>query len=205
MQTIDTIHARRSIRKYDPERPVPREVLEGIIEASLWAPSGTNRQAWQVVVATGETRDRLCQLISGTVTGLMARLESLPGRVVAATLKFFANLGGAPCLAIVFVPKTAARLDPEMAPQEAALAEAERLDRVESASALMQNLCLAAWDRGVGTCWMLAPRYAAKEIIEYLGLSDVELIAATPLGYPAHVPPGPARRPGRVMWLGFDD
>jgi nitroreductase len=135
----------------------------------------------------------------------MARLESLPGRVVAATLKFFANLGGAPCLAIVFVPKTAAHLDPEMAPQEAALAEAERLDRVESASALMQNLCLAAWDRGVGTCWMLAPRYAAKEIIEYLGLSDVELIAATPLGYPAHVPPGPARRPGRVMWLGFDD
>ena len=43
----------RSIRRID-DRPVPDDVLERVLQAAVWAPSGGNRQPWRVVVV----RDR---------------------------------------------------------------------------------------------------------------------------------------------------
>ena len=46
---IETIMARRSIRKYT-DQPVEREKLEKIVECGINAPSGMNAQPWQVRV-----------------------------------------------------------------------------------------------------------------------------------------------------------
>ena len=46
---IETIMARRSIRKYK-DQPVEREKLETIVQCGINAPSGMNRQPWQVRV-----------------------------------------------------------------------------------------------------------------------------------------------------------
>ena len=46
MDILDIIRSRRSIRKYRPE-PVPPEMLEKVIEAGRWAPSGLNNQPWR--------------------------------------------------------------------------------------------------------------------------------------------------------------
>lgn len=43
-EVIKTIKERRSIRKYKPDM-VPREAIDQIIEAGLYAASGMNRQA----------------------------------------------------------------------------------------------------------------------------------------------------------------
>jgi len=42
---------RSSCRRYDPERAVPRELLETCIEAGRRAPSACNKQPWHFVVA----------------------------------------------------------------------------------------------------------------------------------------------------------
>lgn len=48
------IHAliarRESIRSYDPDRPVPEDVLHRILEAGRLAPSAANRQPWQFLL-----------------------------------------------------------------------------------------------------------------------------------------------------------
>jgi nitroreductase len=46
---------RRSIRGYDPTRDVPDAVIEQIIEAARWAPSGGNGQPWHFVVIRDAT------------------------------------------------------------------------------------------------------------------------------------------------------
>lgn len=46
---IETIMARRSIRKYTPQ-PVEREKLEQIVRCGINAPSGMNKQPWAVRV-----------------------------------------------------------------------------------------------------------------------------------------------------------
>lgn len=60
--TLDAIKARRSIRKYKSD-PVPKETLDKIIEAGLYAPSGMGRQSTIIISVTNkEVRDRLSKL-----------------------------------------------------------------------------------------------------------------------------------------------
>lgn len=47
MEFRDLIHKRESVRSYDPARPVPREILERILDAGRLAPSAANRQPWR--------------------------------------------------------------------------------------------------------------------------------------------------------------
>lgn len=60
--TLDNIKTRRSIRKYKSD-PVPQELLDKIIEAGLYAPSGMGRQSTIIISVTNkEVRDRLSKL-----------------------------------------------------------------------------------------------------------------------------------------------
>jgi len=48
----------------------------------------------------------------------------------------------------------------------------------------MQSLVLAAWEQGLGTCWIGA--FREEEVKKALGIPDeVRVVALTPLGYPA--------------------
>ena len=62
METLECIRTRRSIRKYK-EDPVPDELLEKILEAGTWAPTGKGNQAPTIIAITNkEQRDRLMKL-----------------------------------------------------------------------------------------------------------------------------------------------
>ena len=50
--------SRKSVRGYKPD-PVPREVIDEIIETAKYAPSSYNTQTWHVHVVTGEPLDRI--------------------------------------------------------------------------------------------------------------------------------------------------
>ena len=58
-QTLETIKTRRSIRRFKPDM-LPRETIDAIIEAGLYAASGMNTQNTVIVAITNkEVRDRL--------------------------------------------------------------------------------------------------------------------------------------------------
>ena len=58
-QTLETIKTRRSIRRFKPDM-LPRETIDAIIEAGLFAASGMNTQNTVIVAITNkEVRDRL--------------------------------------------------------------------------------------------------------------------------------------------------
>jgi nitroreductase len=50
MEYTELIRKRESIRDYDPERPVSRQVLARILEAGRLAPSACNNQPWKFLV-----------------------------------------------------------------------------------------------------------------------------------------------------------
>jgi len=54
-ETLETMWKRRSIRKYKPD-PVPEKDLNLILEAARRAPTGANRQKWQMIVVTDPDR-----------------------------------------------------------------------------------------------------------------------------------------------------
>ena len=49
MDIIEDIRSRRSVRKFTPE-PVSDELIDRILEAGRWAPSGLNNQPWRFAV-----------------------------------------------------------------------------------------------------------------------------------------------------------
>lgn len=53
---LDLIRKRRSIRSFLAERPVAKDMLQQVIEAGIWAPTGTNQQELRFHVMTEPER-----------------------------------------------------------------------------------------------------------------------------------------------------
>jgi nitroreductase len=49
MDALQALRTRRSIRKY-LDKPVPRDILDQVLKAAMYAPSACNQQPWQFVV-----------------------------------------------------------------------------------------------------------------------------------------------------------
>lgn len=58
MNTLEAIHARRSIRKYKAGVSIPREDLKQILEAAMMAPSACNTRPWEFVVVENEEKKK---------------------------------------------------------------------------------------------------------------------------------------------------
>ena len=51
MQLDECIKGRRSVRAYE-DQPVPKEKIEGVLEAGVWAATGMNKQPWRFIIVT---------------------------------------------------------------------------------------------------------------------------------------------------------
>ena len=62
-ECIEMMKQRRSVKRYNPNRPVEPEKLEQILEAGMYAPSGYGKQSPRIVVVRDPgTRDLLSRL-----------------------------------------------------------------------------------------------------------------------------------------------
>lgn len=52
MDVYEAVTSRRAVRGFT-DRPVPRELLERVLSAAAWSPSGSNIQPWNIYVVTG--------------------------------------------------------------------------------------------------------------------------------------------------------
>lgn len=60
-QTLETLKTRRSIKKYRSD-PIPREIIEQIVEAGTYAPTGLNKQSPVIIAVTDkQTRDKISE------------------------------------------------------------------------------------------------------------------------------------------------
>jgi len=189
METRDTLLGRRSIRVYRPD-PIPQEVLEEILEAALAAPSAINLQPWYfVAVQSPEAMDEVRAVMGGVVERFTPVLEERFRRnpeQVGITNRFLSTLGGAPVCLLAFLLKSD---------------YPDRDGVMQSVSAAIENVLLAAWDRGIGSCWMTAPKRMGfgPVLQERFAPGKGEFVAAITLGYPDQAPKMPSRREGRYI------
>lgn len=194
MDFFEVISARRSIRKFKPDS-IPREEILRILDAASWAPSALNLQPWEFLVVSGETKKMLGSSYGKIVDDYTKDWDETPNKAFMPRQEFvqFANgYGGAP---VVIVVLTEAHSDPKY-----------RKAFLESTSAAMENMLLAATATGLGGCWMTGPLEDEKYLHKALAIpDDREIVAITPLGYPAVIPhPRPRFDPNwecKVRWL----
>jgi nitroreductase len=58
VDVYEAVLSRRAVRGFT-DRPVPADVLERVLSAASWAPSGSNVQPWRIYVVTGAPLDEL--------------------------------------------------------------------------------------------------------------------------------------------------
>jgi nitroreductase len=59
----ELIEKRRSIRKYQPDKPVTKEMLDKMLKAAMLAPSACNSRPWEFIAVTKrETLDEIVRL-----------------------------------------------------------------------------------------------------------------------------------------------
>ena len=190
MEFKDVVFSRRSIRKYTNE-PVSDEDLQYILECGISAPSGVNFQPWYfVAVRSKEQMERLCAVMSDSsdklYDNLTTRFKSHP-EVAQESLAFIRRLGGAPVVILAFRHKTSYTKTDETI--------------VQSVSAALENIALAAADRGLGSCWMTAPIETADDtrLQEMFAPENGRMVALMTIGHPAQTPPPVARKEGRYI------
>ncbi len=159
MDVMTAIKNRRSIRKYKAKE-IPQDVLLQILEAARLAPSGANRQPFQLIVVTDPKK--------------MKELVPL-------------------CKNQHFVEEAAVFIAGVDDPQQ-------KWNKVDLSIALGQ-LSLAAYEKGLGTCWVGA--FDGEKMAVYLGVpKDKVITVCMSLGYPDESPEARSRKPMReiVYW-----
>ena len=170
---LELMRTRRSIRSYRPELP-PKEALEQIIEAGLYAASGKGLQSAVIVAVTDRgLRDRLMEM----------------NRMIGGWKEDFDPFYGAPALLLVLADRSSSNCvyDGSLAMGNMMLAA-----HALGLGSCWINRAREEFDSDEG-----------KSILRELGIEgDYQGIGHCIVGYPASPAPQPApRREGRVFWV----
>lgn len=179
-QTIDNIISRRSVKKYTNE-PVPTELVEEVVKAGMYAPSGMNMQSAKIIAVTNkEMRDRMSRI----------NLEIIMGKNLKTSSGHSDPFYGAPVVLVV-------------------LAKKDCFTRVYDGSLVMENMMIAAQSLGLGSCWIHRAKETfeteeGKQILAELGITEeYEGIGNCILGYaaPDAQKPQSPRKEDFVVWV----
>jgi len=197
MELVAAIRGRRSIRKFKSQ-DVPQNILTEILEIARWSPSWGNTQPWDLYVLTGNTLAKfkemnLKQTLTGAATAsdvpmltnwpdtMKARYGAL-GKVVLSAQgikrddkeardKYYQDMVSvfdAPFLILACISRDN-------------LVEYQMLD----IGLIAQTICLAAYDKGLGTCLLAAAARYSTEIRKIAAIpEDKKIVVGIALGYP---------------------
>jgi len=143
---------------------VKQEIIGKLIEAARWAPSAGNIQPWEFIIV---------------------RKQEIKGRLSEAALdqSFIAE---APVVIVVCANENLSSQGYGM--------RGRTMYCIQDTAAAIQNINLAAYSLGLGTCWVGAfSEDGAREILHVP--QGVRPVAMIPVGYPDETPQPRVRRP----------
>ena len=202
MDLIAAIRARRSIRVFKPD-PIPKEILQELLDVSRWAPSGGNVQPWYFHVLTGK-------LLAKVTARLVEKAKTWDGHDYVNTKPDLPRTGPYSKLLIPRQQSLKALQDAIRYPPGTKDLEAKQLEQREhmlrffdapsvivvctddrgpnsivSIGGVTQTICLAALTYGLGTCIMGVPVLWPEIFREFLDIpKDSTIVTSIAVGYP---------------------
>lgn len=186
---ISAIYNRRSIRKF-ADIPISQEDIANIIQSGIKAPSSKNRQPWKYIVIQGNSKEEMLKVFRQGIEREESGNALLPqSKPHIASAKYTVDvMAEAPT--IVFVVNSLGKnILSELTPEE----RVSEICNIQSIGASIQNMLLAATEKGIGSLWICDIYFAYSELCKWLN-SDGQLIAAIAFGYPNEFPKERPRR-----------
>jgi len=183
---IENIKNRRSVRDYD-SKPIPKEILQTIIDAGNAAPSGMNVQSWRFVVVQSKAfKDKLLSLAIPRYNEWMKKappsfseLRKEIDEKISDPIYY-----NAPVIIFVIGSGMTGDFDTPM---------------------VCQNIMLAARSFGIGSCWVYFGQLPLDdaEVRNELELQEGEKVfGPILLGYPkGDFPESPEKKEPKIKWI----
>lgn len=197
MDTTDAITSRWSCRAF-LDKPVSQDDIRKILDTARWAPSGVNTQPWQVAVVSGDTQHRITDALIQARENKEAEnpdyhsypakwVEPYKGRRINTGISLYRALGvskddpdgkkkawynnyrffGAPAGLLVFIDRD--------------MGKGSWIDT----GMFLQNIMLAAMDRGLATCPQASLAEYPDKVRAILDMPDNwQLVVGVAIGYP---------------------
>ena len=187
---IPAIYDRRSIRKFS-SRPIDERDLLELMDSAARAPSSKNSQPWKYVIVTGNAKNEMLDAYRRGLAREGARDDCPPQwkQYLAAAAHTGDIMEQAP-VTVLAVNPLGRGMDAPQTLEERVL----EICSIQSISASIQNLLLAATDKGIGSLWICDIYFAYPELSAWLG-EEGQLVAAVVLGYPEESPEPRPRKP----------
>lgn len=189
----ETIRQRRTIKQF-LSQPVPRAVLQELIELATWAPNHRLTEPWRFYVLDGAAREKL-GAIAAQIT--VEKIMGSGGELGAATRKGEEAAAAWRMVPTLLYVTTVRDDNPEI--------DEENYGAVCCA---LQNFALAAHAAGIGTSWSSGAVAAAPALHALVGAGANERMAALMrVGYldPALASPKSRRKAGSSLTTWVDD
>lgn len=180
---IPAIYERRSIRKFT-DKPVSQKDITDIIQSGIKAPSSKNRQPWKYIVTQGKSKEEMLNVFRQGIEREENDSALLPQskQHIAAAKNTVDIITEAP--AVVFVVNSLGKSIMEELTLEERVSE---ICNIQSISASIENMLLAATEKGIGSLWICDIFFAYPELCKWIK-SDGQLVAAIAFGYPNECP-----------------
>ena len=199
MDLYEAMSTLRAVRRLRPD-PIDAEIIDRVLTAATWAPTGGNTQPWRIVALTDSDKKQALQDLykphwDSYLPGYEARLSHMPEDARASSIKAMdagnylaAHMHEAPLIAVFcFNPKLMTITDSEL----------DRPSVVGGGSVYpaVQNFLLACRNEGLGCVLTTLLCYEEDAVKELLGIpEDWYPCAHVPVGYPVLGGHGSIRR-----------
>ena len=181
---LEAIKSRRAVRSFE-DKPVPESAIQTMLEAATYAPTAINLQPWKFTLITDKSEmKQLSDLAKPALIRMLPDVgdESIAGLKQRLTNPKYNVFYNAPLL--IFV------------------AGAKSPFAVNDCSMAAQNMMLAAYSLGLGSCWIGSAVVVANDpkVKRELGVpEDHEVYAAVIFGYPKEEPKVPQKQPPIIL------
>lgn len=163
MDLYDAIYGRKSVRHFDTAQEIPQELVIKLLEAACQAPSAGNLEPWRFVVVKD---------------------KGLKEKLVAAAVGQ-GSIAEAPIVIVVCIDLHVAA--------GGYRSRGRDLYAIQDTAAATENLLLAAYAEGLGSCWVGS--FNEKSAARALSLaSHIRPVAMVALGHPRSDRHKPTRR-----------
>jgi nitroreductase len=179
MDAITAIHQRTSVRRFRPE-PIPREIIEQLLECAVRAPNHKLTQPWRFTVLTGAARDRFAELRAGHRLKRFA--DPATAEAIAGADKVRRETRDTPVFVVVM-----SAVNPD---------DITREEDYAASMMAVANLMIAAESLGLGTYLKTGGIMSDPAVLKLARVPDgFRVIAIVSLGYPAGAEPPRRRKP----------
>jgi nitroreductase len=170
MDVIQAIETRQSMGRVKQD-PVPKELVERILESAVHAPNHRLTEPWRFHVFTGKGRGELAR-VRAEIASLQAEAEGESEEMAAGRISRERKKAFRAPVVIAVISK-------------AGRDEVETLENYAACAAAVQNMQLTAHALGLGMMWRTGPIAYHDRMREFFDLKEGDtMVAHLYVGYP---------------------